>query len=181
MTWAARAASSPRGFWALDATPWAIDADGIADDVVRVIAQVRSMRPPFSNHEQVRGAFLQAGFSEMLAGWMTTNVERAPDGLRWRFDLDVVDALLRDYARVDLMDSLRLGEVKVDIVRAGRSDRWDPPRLAELEDIASTSDGRVSIHLLADAGHWVHVDDPEGTLRLLVTALEQMDHEVIDS
>lgn len=181
MTWATRANASPRGFWALDATPWAIEADGIADDVVRVITQVRSMRPPFASHEQIRGAFLQAGFSEMLAGWMTTNVERASDGLRWRFDLEVVDALLRDYARTDLMERLRRGAAKVDIVRAGRSDRWDSARLEELENIASTSEGRVSIHLLPEAGHWVHVDDPEGTLRLLVTALERMDHDVIDS
>ncbi|MEZ4466088.1 MAG: alpha/beta fold hydrolase [bacterium] len=55
----------------------------------------------------------------------------------------------------------RPGARAVHVVRAGRSDRWDA---ATLQRLAASA---VDVRVLPDAGHWLHVDDPEGLLALL--------------
>ena len=37
--------------------------------------------------------------------------------------------------------------------------------------VADESRGRVHVHVLPDAGHWVHVDAPEALLALVVAAV----------
>jgi pimeloyl-ACP methyl ester carboxylesterase len=38
-----------------------------------------------------------------------------------------------------------------------------------LEELGRT--GAIDLHVLPDAGHWLHVDDPEGLLALMVSDL----------
>jgi pimeloyl-ACP methyl ester carboxylesterase len=103
---------------------------------------------------------------------MTTNLERTTDGYRWSFELDRIRALLVDYAARDLWPYLeQRSQERLDlrVVVAERSERLDAPvreRLAQLERA-----GRLRYHLLPDAGHWLHVDNPEGLLDLLSDAL----------
>ena len=41
----------------------------------------------------------------------------------------------------------------INLVRAERSDRWQPQVVAELAAV----DESVRVHVLPNAGHWVHV------------------------
>ena len=43
--------------------------------------------------------------------------------------------------------------MRIDLVKAERSDRWQPQVVAELAGV----DKLVGVHVLPDAGHWVHV------------------------
>ena len=72
------------------------------------------------------------GFSLAIAAWMTTNLKRSPEGgLVWRFDLDGVEALIRDYFREDLWSMIEEDhDCEVHLVRAQRSDRWAPEILS---------------------------------------------------
>ena len=54
--------------------------------------------------------------------------------------------------------------VEVHVVRAARSDRWSPADDAALAALRPPA----YAHTLADAGHWLHFDNPEGLLRLIV-------------
>ena len=153
-----------RNVWVLDAPPGAV-AETSEHEVTRVIATARALPAPFANREAVTAHFLAAGFSPAIAGWMTTNVRRSPDGLVWKPDLAVVEALLADYFRHDLWDFLEHpGAAALHVVRAGRSDRWDAAALKRLEGV----DARV----LPNAGHWVHVDDLEGVVALIGESLD---------
>jgi hypothetical protein len=62
----------------------------------------------------------------------------------------------------------------IHIVRALRSDRWTPPLVGAVRDAAAATaarpregDGRTLLHELPDAGHWLHVDNLPGLLRLM--------------
>lgn len=60
---------------------------------------------------------------------------------------------------------------EIAIVRAEKSDRWNTDVLRQLETLASKqvdeSKGKVSVHVLPNAGHWVHVDNPKGLLEIV--------------
>lgn len=61
--------------------------------------------------------------------------------------------------------------MEIDIVRAEKSDRWDSDIIQQLERLASRRadkiKGKVLVHVLPDAGHWVHVDNPKGLLEIV--------------
>jgi pimeloyl-ACP methyl ester carboxylesterase len=39
---------------------------------------------------------------------------------------------------------------------------WDEAHLARIQQLAIEKPDRVRAHVLAEAGHWVHADDPAG-------------------
>ena len=86
----------------------------------------------------------------------------------WVWDLDGIDSMIHDYLSMDLMAPLRRWTgAPIELVRAGRSDRWLPAEISELE--ALEAEHPVDLHLLSNAGHWVHVDDPHGLLNLMLS------------
>lgn len=61
--------------------------------------------------------------------------------------------------------------MEIDIVRAEKSDHWDPETVQRLESLAAREEddpeGKVFVHILPKAGHWVHVDNPKGLLEIV--------------
>ncbi|MFZ5482303.1 MAG: alpha/beta fold hydrolase [Myxococcota bacterium] len=145
--------------WVLDAVPGL--AAPVAGEVEGVLAALRAIPLPVARRDDVARAL--APYGPAIAQWMTTNLRPEGDGYVWRFDLDAIEEMLADYAREDFTPWLRATSASVDLVRGARSDRWTPETLAELEGLGPN----VRVHVLPDAGHWVHVDNPTGLLALL--------------
>ena len=155
--------------WVLDAPPGLPDVSlAVSSEVAQVVLALRGLPDRYERREELVTLLTAQGFSLSLAQWMTTNLRSTGDGLRWRFDLDVISALLQDYAVTDawpyLHDPAR--HAQIDVVRAERSERWSD---AELARFAAAPDD-VHLHLLPDSGHWVHVDNPEGLLQMIQRA-----------
>lgn len=153
-----------KAVWSLDSPPglWRRDADG--GEIGRLMATIRALPMPTASRKVVNAHFLASGFGRDVAGWMSTSVRRVEGGVRWRFDLDVVEALMADYATTDAWDAVErpLGRVSPHILLAGAGARWiaaDRRRLLAAD--------AATVHVLPDAGHWVHVDDPEGVIETL--------------
>lgn len=68
--------------------------------------------------------------------------------------------------------------MEITIVRAEKSDRWDPDVIQRLESLAARegndSQGKVSVQVLPNAGHWVHVDNPKGLLDIVAPKLASL-------
>lgn len=156
-----------RAAWSLDSPPGAHRIDG-DHEVRRVIEAARALPMPVSRRDAVVAHFEAAGFSPMIGRWMTTNLHRVDGGFRWRFDLDVVDALLADYAALDLFPFLEAPPpgMALHLVQAGRSDRWKGEMGRRVAALSA-----VAVHRMPDAGHWVHIDDPDGLRALLEQTL----------
>lgn len=157
--WACASEEGPRAALVLDAVPFEAGEAPLDDEVAGVVRAVASLRPPLQGYDQVREAFLSRGFSDLLAGWMTTNLRREGDGFTWRFDLDVVRSLLDSYLAEDLTAAIESKPDRVTLVRAGRSSRWTPALLARLDALRG-----AEVRVMPDAGHWLHVDDPAGLM-----------------
>ncbi|MEY3012285.1 MAG: hypothetical protein RIT45_1020 [Pseudomonadota bacterium] len=172
MAWA-MAADAPRQIWALDSVPGGVGeatAAAASDDVWQVIDGLERVPMPQPDRERVDAAMRAAKLGPAIRAWMTTNLQRAEDGLHWRFDLPAVRALLQSYGQIDTWSSLEGGSASETVfVRAGKGGRWQPAEIDRLERAAAL--GHLRLHTLPEAGHWLHVDAPEALTTLLADGL----------
>lgn len=114
------------------------------------------------------------GHSRAIADWLAMNLERTSEGLHFRVDLEGIRALLDSYFSTDLWPVLEQSRAQLDVVIGGRSKVWDARHKTRIEALASLHPERVRVHVLPDAGHWVHADDPRG-LRAALLPEAQID------
>jgi pimeloyl-ACP methyl ester carboxylesterase len=179
LAWAAQRAEAP-GSTALDEIVVVDSAPGPrrapeADDpggAAAILALLASIPEPLPSRERFVELVLAAGHAKAVAEWLAMNVRRADDGFRLRLDLDAVRALVADYFAADLWPALESERAarRVDVVLGGRSRAVPAVERARLEALAREST-RVRVHVLPTAGHWVHVDDPEGLFTIVRSAL----------
>ncbi len=173
---AAAAASSPGAreleqVWVLDAVPGTQPGPG-SSEIARVIAAVRAVpMPAASRKDVVQHLMAQSGLSSGLAEWMTTNLKREGELYGWVFNLEAIEELLADYFRVDHWHFLAEPRERPEfrLVVAERSDRWLPAERERARRLPPPA--RVVYHDLPNAGHWVHVDNPDALLELMATHL----------
>lgn len=161
-------AAADTALWVLDSPPGAVTqtrSTSDAADPVRILSLLRSIETPAESRESLRTTLRSAGVDEAIIAWLLTSAVERGGGWDWLWDLDGVESMLLDYAKTDLWPYLRAPEPEIHLLRAGRSDRWSADDLARLS--ALDDSGSPSAHVLPDAGHWVHADDPDGVIALL--------------
>ena len=165
LRYAQRHPSGMDAAWVLDSRSDAAEPEPENEDAL-VLRALRSVPLPLASREDLVTHLTGQGFSQSLARWLTTNLDRTPDGdgFAWVFDLDAIDAMIADYWQLDLWPVLRDPPLPVHVVRAGRSDRWPDEVIRRYAEEAAPG---VHLHVLPEAGHWVHVDDPQGLIALL--------------
>jgi pimeloyl-ACP methyl ester carboxylesterase len=160
--------------WILDSNPGPQEPSP-THEVIRVIAAVRATTTPAQERAHVVSELIAQGLSSGTANWLATNLEKQPQGFVWRFNLDAIGELMLDYFRQDLWPVLESGQVPSDfrIVVAERSDRWAPENRARLQALVETVRGNatLSLHVVPNAGHWLHVDNPAFLLQLMAEHL----------
>ncbi len=152
----------------LDSDPGARPDRAGSEQTDAVLALLAQLPARFERREDFIAQVHVAGHSRAIADWLAMNLERKPDGFALRLDLTGIRALLDSYFALDLWPVLERSSARVDVVIGGRSRLWDAPRLQRLEVLARDQAGKLRVHILADAGHWVHVDDPQGLRRALL-------------
>lgn len=164
LRYAAGAPAGLRQVWVLDSTPSAREPSGSAWDMLAVL---RSLPGPFGDREAAIEALTGKGVADPVARWMATNLERSDGGgLTWRFDLDAIEELLRDFFREDLwrvVESPPEG-LEVHLVKAEESGVLTAEDQRRADDAARSS-GRVHLHRLS-GGHWLNAENPDGLLGL---------------
>ncbi|CAN1309919.1 Putative esterase/lipase HI_0193 [Linum perenne] len=177
---AAKPLARPIRVWVLDATPGKVRAGGDGEDhPSELISFLRRLSTEVTSKREVVSALLRDGFSKDVAQWVVTNLR--PSGppsspsskFSWMFDLEGISEMYNSYEETNLwkfVDSLPRG-VHLNFLKAERSlHRWaleDLQRIHAAEDIASEEGSGVEMHVLEDAGHWVHTDNPDGLFRIL--------------
>jgi pimeloyl-ACP methyl ester carboxylesterase len=168
LAWAARHGGPKTRLQILDCPPGPASPAGA--DALAVLAAVRAAPVPSPDRGPIRAFLRDRGISEPVVAWLATSLVQGEDGWRWGYDIPAIDALLADFFALDCWPFL-LGPpaARVRFLRAGRSDRWTAAELGRFAALPPTSP--VSLDVLAEAGHWLHVDDPEGTMRWMAEDL----------
>lgn len=160
-----------RQVWVLDSNPGSQEPS-TDNEVIRVIGAVRRTTTPAAERTQVVAELTAQGLSTGTANWLATNLQRGPAGFDWRFNLDAIYELMLDYFRVDLWPVLEsaVGGVDYRVVVAERSDRWLPENRARLQALVEERH-TAKLHVVPNAGHWLHVDNPAFLLELMAKEL----------
>ncbi|HEY8428745.1 MAG TPA: alpha/beta hydrolase [Sandaracinaceae bacterium] len=145
-----------------------------SEDTVAVLRMLAALPPRFGSRDAFVAHAMREGTSETVAKWLAQNLEREPDG-SYRFGLDVrrIEALLDDYFARDLwpvLDPPPAG-TRAHLVVGGRSRIFGEADRERARALAARHPEAVSVHVLERAGHWVHVDDPDGLLAIVEAAL----------
>lgn len=179
---AAKPLPRPVRAWVLDATPGKVRAGGDGEDHPReLISFLRQLPKVVSSKNEVYTALMEEGFSNDVAQWVVTNLRStgpSSSTFSWAFDLDGIAELYQSYEDTNLwnfVENLPRG-VHVSFLKAERSlHRWaleDLQRIHAAEELASEEGGGVEMHVLEDAGHWVHTDNPDGLFRILSSSFQ---------
>lgn len=167
----------PAQAWALDSLLGAEpEAQWRQREVVRVLTVVRELAPPFAKREDAVAALMARGFVAGFARWLAASLARGADGsYSWALEVDGIEELLADYFRQDFWPFLAETRTRseVHVVVAAESHERSPELRQRLDVLPPAA--QVTSHLLADAGHWLHVDNPDGLLALMVPALGALD------
>ncbi|MCA9532028.1 MAG: alpha/beta hydrolase [Myxococcales bacterium] len=141
-------------------------------ETAHILQTLRSLRFPLPSREAFIQGLEAAGLSRPIALWLAMNLRRTPDGQRdFPLDLDEIEALLASYYATDTWAAVERprGRGQVHLIAGGRSSVLSPADLARVELAAREHDG-VHLHVIPEAGHWVHVDAPDALHGLLLGA-----------
>ncbi|XP_022718337.1 protein ABHD11 isoform X2 [Durio zibethinus] len=177
---AAKPLPRPVRVWVLDATPGKVQAGADGDDhPAELISFLRKLPKEVSSKRDIVNALVQKGFSKDVAQWVVTNLRPTSaagsslSSFSWVFDLEGIYEMYQSYEETNLwkvVENLPRG-VHVNFLKAERSlHRWaleDLQRIHAAEESAADKGGGVEMHVLEDAGHWVHADNPDGLFRIL--------------
>ncbi|KAK1422183.1 hypothetical protein QVD17_25128 [Tagetes erecta] len=181
---AAKPLARPVRVWVLDATPGKVRAGRDGDDhPAELIKFLKAFPNEVVSKRELVSALVREGFSNDVAQWVVTNLRptnpsNSSSGFSWIFNLDGIAEMYQSYEDTNLWDvveDLPRG-VYVNFLKAERSlHRWalgDLQRIHAAEEQASQEGGGVEMHVLEDAGHWVHADNPDGLFRILSFSFE---------
>jgi pimeloyl-ACP methyl ester carboxylesterase len=136
-----------------------------------VLSALQDAPQRFTSRNEFTAELARRGVDEALGRWLAKNLVREADGLRFALDLAAMRDLLSDYDQTDLWPLIEAPPpgVAVRVVVGGRSRTIAPPDRVRLQ--AAAAAGAIELLELPQAGHWLHTDDPDGLLDLLVTRL----------
>ena len=154
--------------WIIDSTPETRDPQGSA---WRLLDVVRRLPRTFPSRTDAAAAVTSHGYGQAVGAWMASNLVHEAGRYRWRLDFDGMEALLRDFFATDLWQVVEdppAGTV-LHFVKANDSHVLSEDGCARIE-AAGARHGRAHLHRVA-GGHWVHVENPDAVLGLLLTHL----------
>lgn len=151
----------------LDSAPFARPDGAGSEETLAVIELLERAPARFRDRAEFIAYLHEHGHSRAIADWLAMNLERVEGGFRLRTDLQLIRALLDDYFRRELWEVLERSTTRLDLVIGGRSRVWGATELARARELAARRPDGLHVHVLPEAGHWVHVDDPDGTVAAL--------------
>lgn len=170
-----RGAGEVRTLFVVDSLPGARPSRRGSEGTERVVDMLDALPPLLPSRDAFVDHVTSLGFSEPLALWLAQSLAREDEGVRFELDIGRIRALLDDYFAEDLwsvIDPPPAG-LSAHLVIAGRSTVYDADDRARARELERRHPGQVFAHVLPEADHWVHVDDPEGLHRVVDGALRE--------
>lgn len=163
-------ADGTQQLWIVDSLPAPVPRpQGSAWEMLGVL---RAHPGPFEARAEAIAGLEADGVANGTAQWISTNLEPGADGLlRWRLDLDAMEALLRDFFAEDLWDVVEAppGGMRIHFVKAESSSVL-PEDMAERIVRIGRRNHLVELHRVA-GGHWLNADSPRAIETLLAERL----------
>lgn len=173
----------PKQLWVLDSVPGEVVTDDSDGEVEKVLSTLKFIPNPIPSRRWLVDYMRNLGFSKTLSDWLGSNLKRvdtSSEEVTWVFDLNGIVEMFNSYRKKSYWPLLQHPPqgLEISIVRAENSDRWNSAVLAQLESVAnkeqSADNGKVFFHVLENAGHWVHIDNPKGLIDIMAPSLARL-------
>jgi esterase len=153
----------------VDSPPGAREPVRGGDSALGILEIIASLPPDFPSLTDFTAALQAKGISREVSQWLSGSTEREGNRVRFALDLQEMNALIMDYFRTDLWKVVENppDETRVHLVIGDRSDSYSPSDRQRAAQFAAVNPN-VTVDVLP-AGHWVHVDDPDGLMSVLTT------------
>ena len=162
---------APAEVWVIDSTPTARRRpEGSAWEM---LGYLRDSSGVFSTRAMAVTELALRGVDEGTAQWMSSNLERSPDGIyKWRIDLNVMEEMLQSFFATDLWDVVENppGRAVIHFVRASDANTLDEDSFMRMRQTVAKSNGRVRLHEVK-GGHWLNADNPDAVVDLMAKEL----------
>ncbi|NCQ59840.1 MAG: alpha/beta hydrolase [Myxococcales bacterium] len=170
LRWSQERGASLSQLWLVDSTPGARPSRHGSENLLEVVAALRVMPRGWPTRQAFVERLVTMGFALSLAQWLAMNLMPQPEGgLVLALDLDAIEGLLDDYFAQDLWPAVEQSQVgALHLVIGGRSNVYDAEDRDRAHALASER-AHVHVHVIAQAGHFVHVDAPDELLGLMLT------------
>lgn len=158
--------------WILDTIPVPISTfpkNAPADfSVLQILSLLEQIALPIPSRQWLLNFLLSHEVPNFVASWLTTCLKRVNDHLVWNFQIGKIRPMLESYAQADYAEYLANTEQNINFhfVQAAQSTRWSAGVLAQMSQICQKNP-RVQLHVLENAGHFVHSDNLSGLLDLM--------------
>lgn len=150
----------------LDISPTSLGTKRLEADALLEALLAAPDRAP--NRAAIADALRCAAVPEPLVQWLLMNLRRSQDGgVSWRIDRKRLAAFHQSVRNVDLWDVLEDHAIarRVQLIRGGRSTYVGEGDVLRLRKLG------VDVVTLKNAGHFAHVDDPQGVLEAILAGL----------
>jgi len=153
--------------WILDTVPGEVRVDPACDvHPGRLIDRLRAFPLPLHSPNYLVEQLRSEGLSFDIAAWVASNLRlhSSGRGYDWIFDLEGISEMYASYERTHMWRVIEAPPqgLRLDFVKAERSSfRWAGP------DSHRLAKHGVGVHVLKDAGHWVHTDNPQGLVEMM--------------
>jgi pimeloyl-ACP methyl ester carboxylesterase len=156
----------------LDSNPGVREPALDGDSAPAVLKMLKELPATFPTRTAFVEAVLAQGKSRTLAQWLAMNTEPAQEGgVRFGLDLAELSALLLSYLQADLWPMIENPPAALCVhqVIGERSTSYAPADRTRARSAAAGS-ARVTVDFLP-TDHWIHSEDPEGLLRVMLTRI----------
>lgn len=139
-----------------------------SENTMAVIAMLGELQEWWPMRQAFIDEVVRRGHTLAIAQWLAMNLDRGEHGVRFGLQLGAIRQLLDDYFTRDLWSVLEHPRSHIVVVNGGRSNVYDERDAARLATLVSD---RVEVHVVPQAGHWVHAEAPDELLKIMVDAV----------
>ena len=150
--------------WIIDSTPDAYPPSGSAWQMIELI---HKLPKTFESRKQVTQMLQEEGLHLGIAMWMASNIIKVEEHYTWRFDINYIETLIKDFFATDLWELVQSPPpgLNIHFVKAEKANVLKETACEKLLEL-NQQNGQIHLHRI-DAGHWIHVDNPKGLLNIL--------------
>jgi len=129
---------------------------------------------PFSTRELAKDYFNQEyGRDSALSRFLLSNIKEQLPGVHdWRFNHEALNKLLLKIGGSNQWGEWQSYPGQIYLIRGENSDFVTTERAEEC--VAKRKSGTIEVHQIAQSGHWVHAEQPQGFVDALVKILKQL-------
>lgn len=139
-----------------------------SESTMAVIAMLGELQEWWPTRQSFIDEVVRRGHTLAIAQWLAMNLDRGEHGVRFGLSLGAIRLLLDDYFTRDLWSVLEHPRSHIVVVNGGRSNVYDVRDTARLAALVSD---RVEVHVVPQAGHWVHAEAPDELLKIMIDSV----------